>query len=176
MTWIAVLVSLLAVAAVLWQVGKRPVRHRVRSHHDLLRLFTTFELGAATGGLLLFDHDGSGRFLQFSMVDGAQPRSSIAFGFPHAAWSHGCYTPMQTALEAAGFAVVERLGSDGMRFLDVDDLDVPRAVALTRIAWGVLGVADMAGVRARFEGPVSTLEMGRYNQRLRELEACAPRA
>jgi hypothetical protein len=176
MIWLGILVATLAVGAILWHFGKQPALSPVRSSRDLLRAFTTFEVGARSGGLLFIEHEKSGRFLQFLMTNSAPAPASIDFGFPSVAWSAQWYAPLQVALTDAGFDVQDRARPDGTRFLDVQGLSVPQAVALANVSLPVLGLGNLVDLQTRFGGPVGLADITVYNERLRGYESIAPHA
>lgn len=176
MTWVLALAGLALLLIVLWRVGKRPTSHPVRSPHDLLRAFTSFEVGASPGALLFIGHQQSGRLLQFVRNEAPGRQGAISFGFPEVEWSANLYAPMRSALEGAGFAIVERSGTNGTRFLDVDDLTVPHAVTVAHVALGVLGFAALEDLRTYCEGPVRPVDLSVYDERLREYAKAPPHA
>ena len=176
MIWLGVLIATIAIGAILWHLGKQPARSPVRSTRDLLRAFTTFEVSAKSGGLLFIEHAKSGRFLQFLMASSAPAPAAIDFGFPQVAWSAQWYAPLQAALSEAGFDVQDRTRPDGTRFLDVERLSVPQALALANVALPVLGLGNLVDLHTRFEGPVGLADITLYNKRLRGYESGAMHA
>ena len=168
MTWILVGTVGMVGVGLLWYLGSKPARHRGRSTANLLSFLTSFELGGREGGLLFIEHEGSDRFLQFVHAGSLRPERPLSLGFPEVAWSQPYFGAVRAAILARGYPLVERTGSDGTRFLDVEPLNVPEAVGVAEAVLEAMGLGDGARYTMHFAGPVSTPAQGPFNVRIRE--------
>jgi hypothetical protein len=177
MTWLLVAASVLIGVVAFWHFGSKPARHRGQSAEQFERFLTTLELGGRDGGLLLIDHDGSERLVQFMKLgDDPNDLASLSLGFPDAPWSRAYYPAVRQALAAAGIPLTERQGTTGMRFLDADHLSVPRAAEAARQCFAAMGVGTDARFTLHFSGAVQSPEMDVYNARLTEYGSAAGHA
>ena len=173
MIWIGALVLAMVLAAIVVHVGRKPAQNHVHSARDILRAFTTLEVGGREGTLLFIEQPRSGRFLQFRLDRKMDGRASISFGFPNVAWSVRWYSPLQAALKAAGLSSSESVGSDGTKFLDVNGLTVPQAMVVAQLAVSVLELSDLSSLRFHFEGSMEPADIMVFNERLREYDLVA---
>ena len=173
MIWIGALIAAFVLAVAVVHVGRKPALNRVHSPRDILRAFTTFEVGGNEGALLCIKELKSDKFLQFRFDSSTSGHAALSFGFPNVSWSVRWYAPLQAALTEAGFDPSESVGSDGTRFLDVYDLTVPRAMMLAQLALEVLDMSDLSRLRVHFDGAMGAADMMLFNDRLREYEVGA---
>ncbi len=132
-----VALAVLVVFVILWQVGKRPYRHRGVSQDGLLKYFSVLLKRGYNGGNMTIETSRRGLFLQFAKYIDAVGVAGLQFDFPHAPWSRQYYPILAAELREAGFEfeVQEVSGGDVSEFLVVDlHKDLEKAQDLVRLS------------------------------------------
>jgi hypothetical protein len=104
------------------RLGIRPAYYRSRGPEFLEEMVGSLA-ASPEGSVLLMEHPGSGRFLQFRKpADTGQKRQRVVFGFPEVAWTEPFFDQVVEEIERSGFPceIVERT-QDGQitRFVEV---------------------------------------------------------
>ncbi len=127
----------LVVLVILWQVGKRPYRHRGVSQDDLVKYFSALLKRGYNGGNMTIETSRRRLFLQFAKYIDAAGVAGLQFDFPHAPWSRQYYPILAAELREAGFEfeTQEVSGGDVSEFLVIDLCkDLEKAQDLARLS------------------------------------------
>jgi hypothetical protein len=101
--WIIVALSVVAGAVGALYLLNGPLFHRNRELAFVEEFARTFA-SMAQGSVLIVEHDGSDRFLQFRKpADTGTALQNIVFGFPDVKWSRGYFDSVVAALRSEGF-------------------------------------------------------------------------
>jgi hypothetical protein len=157
MEWF-VIIGLLAVGVYfVLRLGAKPIRYRHQTLNDIRRFTEGLFAQGGDGALLFVHHEGSDRFVQFAKY--LTPKRAVHFAFPDVPWSRDLYSAVRAALSDAGFACVDRSGSDGTRFACIDDIPSgQRAAEIAVVAFAAMGLGTDARFTIHQEGSVSWRE------------------
>jgi hypothetical protein len=99
--WIALLT--LAIGALLYWRGRKPMVHRAVPLADLPRFVDGLVGQFAPGGILLADRRPGPGFLQIALRTVEPDGYTLEFGFPELDWSRAAFSRVLTAVSADGF-------------------------------------------------------------------------
>jgi hypothetical protein len=140
--------ALLVAGGVLFhRLGRRPVYHSGQRAEAFPRFLAALDAESPDGAVLVIEHEGTERFVQFAKYVEEPEDPVILLGFPDAPWSRAFYEPVRERLTAAGFDVSESFGTGDAvpRFLDVGGLPDPaRAAEAAVLAFDVMGIGTGA--------------------------------
>jgi hypothetical protein len=104
------------------RLGTRPAYYRSRGPEFLEEIVGTLA-ASPEGSVLIMEHPGSGRFLQFRKpADTGRREQQVVFGFPEVAWTEPFFDQVVLQIEKSGlpFEIVERTQDDQItRFVEV---------------------------------------------------------
>ena len=157
MKWVFIIALVTAGVYFLLRLGAKPIRYRHQTLRDIQRFTESLFAQGGHGALLFINHEGSDRFVQFAKY--LSPKSTVHFAFPDVPWSRDFYSSVSAALSSAGFSCIERLGTDGTRFVDIDDIPSgQKAADVASVAFAAMGLGADARFTIHQEGPVSLKE------------------
>ena len=160
MQWAILSFLILIAAYLLYWWGAKPIHYRHQTPKDIRHFTEAFFAQGGDGALLFVHHEGSERFVQFAKY--LVPKRMVHFGFPEVAWSQPHYSSVHAALTGAGFACVQQQGSDGTRFLCIDDINsAEHAAEIALAAFTAMGLGMDARYTIHQAGPVSLGEWKR---------------
>lgn len=135
---------LFAAGYVLWQYGKRPLRHRLTAGGDFSRFLQVLLYRGFDRGYLVIETRGGRRFVQFSKYIRSRRNVGLRFDFPRAPWSEAYFETLRGLLEGHGFEYDVRRAEPAeaaaarppvSEFVVVDlKQDLEAAARLTRLA------------------------------------------
>lgn len=154
MSWLLGAALLVLLVVGYWWL-KRPIYYKdvplagvERFVSDLLQYF-------ADGSILLVEHSGSPRFVQFVKYLDNKGRPSLHFSFPAAEWSVPYFAGVAAALKVEGIPYRIRDTTESLcpRFLDVDEISESQvAFSIAQAALSAMGLRASDTFRIHFLG------------------------
>ena len=121
--------------------------------------FMTMVRQSTTGSVLIIQHEGSERFLQFVQRSESLETSRLLFGFPDAPWSRRSFAAVVSALAQAGFEcqITETDNPITLRFAELiveEPCDAGSLIAakVARVAATAMGLDETARFTIHLEG------------------------
>jgi hypothetical protein len=160
--WYLIASIIILLAIFIWWIGRPAYRRNVRGE-EFERFFQDFLSQMTDGSVVIVEHQGSLRFVQFAKHHKQQQQPILHFGFPDAPWSRQYFGPLVKMFQTNGidFNIVST-GEDGVRrFLeiDLDKEDLKDTVAsganIARLAFESMGLDQSATFRIHFKGGIS---------------------
>lgn len=162
MKW--VLLGIVACAGAWWWFykSKRPYRHRNLTADRFGWLLKTLAETLKDGSVLMIEHQGSERFIQFIKSEGPSG-SCLGFAFPDAPWSREYVEAICDELSRQGIAFSKsETGDDNVPcFIEIemtgtDTEQIKQALRLASIACQAMGLGDNARFTAHFRGELDS--------------------
>lgn len=155
------LIGLAGVGVLYWLLQPaKPLRHKHKSITEVIPLLDALRM-KVPGGVLIIEHEGSERFIQFAQRSAVIGSEHLLFGFPDAPWSREYFDRVVSRIrDQFGRCRIRETGEAQVpRFAEVDlwgdrDAVVREATALIDLTLEVLGL----GPDDRFTAWVSGLE------------------
>jgi hypothetical protein len=149
-------------------LGRQPVYHRGKQPAEFSRFIATLQSESPDGAVLVVEHEGTKRFVQFAKYVEEPADRAVTLGFPDAPWSRAFYEPVREQLTAAGFEVSESFGTGTVvpRFLDVAGLEAPeRAAEAAVLAFAAMGIGHEATFTLYWPAPAGRKEPVEFKPR-----------
>ena len=162
MTW---LIITLVVAGIAWwwfYQSKKPYYHRNLGQDRFEWLLKTLLETLKDESVLMIEHQGSDRFIQFVKTSSAAGRC-LGFGFPDAPWSRAYFEPVCTVLEEHGFEPSKSKAGDEniprfveVEFIGADAQQIAKAVEVAQLACQAVGLGESDRYTAHFRGELDS--------------------
>lgn len=150
---------------ILWWL-KKPIYYRNVERDEIERFIKGLLDVGADGSLLIIQHEGSPRFIQFAKYIENETKTNLHFGFPDAPWSRESFESLEKKLKSAGIKYKIQLTSDNeyvRKFLNVDNIrDIATAVRIANIAFDVMGLDEKEKFKIHYEGYISRKASKKY--------------